>query len=283
MVAHASFDWRNMSTTAVHERTIDLAGRHYAYREVGDSALPALIAVHGLISHAGAWDDVALGLSDRRHVLAYDLRGHGGSEWSTDYSQDAWVEDLRLFADALGLQRFALIGHTMGARIAWLYAAQHPDRVERLVILDMSPFKPSNFPPAPCDCFATFGGSFPAAREERYAHTRDALFHSFAERSVSRRADGRWYWRCDPRLRSAPTEQPGFAATLDQQWEALRNVTCPVLILSTARNQRLNRDGKEEMVRAVRDGRHIELEDVGHAALLERPEVVVQATREFLA
>jgi pimeloyl-ACP methyl ester carboxylesterase len=63
----------------------------------------------------------------------------------------------------------------------------------------------------------------------------------------------------------------------------LRNVTCPVLILSTARNQRLNRDGKEEMVRAVRDGRHIELEDVGHAALLERPEVVVQATREFLA
>jgi pimeloyl-ACP methyl ester carboxylesterase len=272
-----------MKTTAVNERTIELAGRQYTYREVGDPALPTLIAVHGLISHAGVWDEFALGLSDQRHVLAYDLRGHGGSEWSPDYSQGAWVDDLRLFADALELRHFALIGHTMGARIAWLYAAQHPDRVERLVILDMSPFKPSNFPPAPEDGFATLEEAVVAAREARYADTRDAPFRAFAERSVSRRADGRWYWQVDPRLRSAPTDQAGFAATIDDQWAALRKVTCPVLILSTARNQRLNREGKEEMVRALRDARHVELEGVGHAALLERPEVVVDATREFLA
>jgi pimeloyl-ACP methyl ester carboxylesterase len=272
-----------MTTTAVNERTIDLAGRQYTYREVGNPALPALIAVHGLISHAGVWDEFALGLSDQRHVLAYDLRGHGGTEWSPDYSQGAWVDDLRLFADALGLQHFALIGHTMGARVAWLYAAQHPDRVERLVILDMSPFKPSNFPPAPRDGFATLEEAVGAAREERYTHTRDALFRAFAERSVSRRSDGGWYWQGDPRLRSAPTDQPGFAATIDEQWAALRKVTCPVLILSTARNQRLNREGKEEMVRALHDARHVELEGVGHAALLERPEVVIDATREFLA
>jgi pimeloyl-ACP methyl ester carboxylesterase len=269
-----------MTTTAVRERTIEADGRQYTYREVGDPALPALIAIHGLISHAGLWDEFAKQIGERRHVVAYDLRGHGGSDWADDYSQRGWIDDVQCVADALELDRFALIGHTMGARTAWMYAAEHPDRVERLVILDSSPFVPRNFPPAPGDGFATLDDAIAAAREERFANARETLFRSFAERSVAQRADGRWYWRCDPRLRSAPLEQPGFAAPVEEQWATLRQVACPVLLLTTARRQRSNED---ETLSALRDGRHVELPGLGFAALLEAPEVVVDATSEFLA
>lgn len=274
---------RATSPAAISERSVVLDGRRYTYREAGDMGSPALVALHGLISHAGAWDDLAAGLADRRRVLSLDQRGHGGSEWSTDYSQQAWIDDVGLFADELGLARSDLIGHSMGGRIAFLYAARHPERVRRLVIVDIAPMKPGPWPPAPGASFATLDEALQAAREPRYVPARDELFQRFITRNLMPMPDGRWTWRCDPRLRAAPATEPGFAASVEEQWAALRALVMPTLVIATEHNRLQAPDRKREMAAAIARGRFLEIKETGHDVLLEQPEALIAAVRDFLA
>ncbi|MFC7495860.1 MULTISPECIES: alpha/beta fold hydrolase [unclassified Nocardioides] len=75
-------------------------------------------------------------LSDGRRLIRYDERGCGLSDWQvTDFSLDAWVEDLELVIDSVGLERFPLIGLSQGGAVAVAYAVRHPDRVTHLVLV----------------------------------------------------------------------------------------------------------------------------------------------------
>ncbi len=76
------------------------------------------------------------GLAAHRLLVRYDERGCGLSDWDTpSFSFDEWVADLALVVDAAGLERFPLLGVSQGAAVAVAYAAQHPERVSRLVLL----------------------------------------------------------------------------------------------------------------------------------------------------
>jgi pimeloyl-ACP methyl ester carboxylesterase/DNA-binding winged helix-turn-helix (wHTH) protein len=75
-------------------------------------------------------------LSQSRQLVRYDERGCGLSDWDvTDFSVDAWVEDLELVVDSAGLDRFPLVGLSQGGAVAVSYAVRHPDRVTRLVLV----------------------------------------------------------------------------------------------------------------------------------------------------
>jgi DNA-binding winged helix-turn-helix (wHTH) protein/pimeloyl-ACP methyl ester carboxylesterase len=75
-------------------------------------------------------------LSQSRQLVRYDERGCGLSDWDvTDFSVDAWVEDLELVVDSAGLDRFPLVGLSQGGAVAVAYAVRHPDRVNRLVLV----------------------------------------------------------------------------------------------------------------------------------------------------
>jgi hypothetical protein len=75
-------------------------------------------------------------------VVAFDQRGHGLSDWPGRYSDRLLVADVVRVVEALALGRFALIGHSMGAAIAWEYAARNSDTVRCLILLDASPDPP---------------------------------------------------------------------------------------------------------------------------------------------
>ncbi len=75
-------------------------------------------------------------LSHGRRLVRYDERGCGLSDWDvTDFSLDAWVEDLELVVDSVGLTRFPLVGMSQGGAVAVAYAVRHPERVTRLVLV----------------------------------------------------------------------------------------------------------------------------------------------------
>ncbi len=95
------------------------------------------------------WDAVAAALSDRYRVLALDQRGHGESARPDAYSFELMRDDLARFADALGLD------HSAGGAVAYLFAEEWPERVERLVIEDAPPTgaicrRRRRSPPSPC-------------------------------------------------------------------------------------------------------------------------------------
>src|SRR5262249_14521139 len=98
---------------------------------------PAVIAVHGILSSSRAWVAVARALGDRASLYAVDLRGRGESNGLPGpYGMAAHTADLLAVVDALGLDRATLVGHSLGAYIVAQFGADHPDRVNQLVLVD---------------------------------------------------------------------------------------------------------------------------------------------------
>jgi pimeloyl-ACP methyl ester carboxylesterase len=117
-----------------------LAGEVWlAYRTWGSEQAPPLVLLHALGESSADWAHVAEALAPAWRVYAPDLRGHGASDWPGGYTIEQLTTDLAAFADALGLDRFALAGHSIGGAPAYLYAARQPGRVVRLVLEEPAP------------------------------------------------------------------------------------------------------------------------------------------------
>jgi pimeloyl-ACP methyl ester carboxylesterase len=112
-----------------------------AYAVAGDPAPDGapLVLVHGFMGNMRTWAPVLPALSAQRQVVTYDHRGHGDSPNTGDaagYTFDQLVADFAALLDALGLQRFHLLGHSMGGVVAMRYALDHADRVASLIPMD---------------------------------------------------------------------------------------------------------------------------------------------------
>jgi 3-oxoadipate enol-lactonase len=105
----------------------------------GAAATPPVVLLHALGEDSSDWERVAPALTPSWRVYAPDLRGHGASDWSGPYTVEQLTADLAAFLDALGLRRVALVGHSMGAAPAYLFAARYPERVTRLVLEEPAP------------------------------------------------------------------------------------------------------------------------------------------------
>src|SRR5262245_43544037 len=107
----------------------------------GDHGLHPIVLLHGSRLHAHVWNHCCRRVSDRYHIIALDQRGHGESGWAGQdgYQMERFYEDLRAVVEARKLPRFTLIGHSLGGRVSMLYAHRHPDRLERLVLVDITP------------------------------------------------------------------------------------------------------------------------------------------------
>ena len=120
-------------------RFVEVDGLKVHYRDRGPRDAPVLMLLHGSSASLHTWEGWAAALSDRFRVVALDLPGHGMTgPWPSggDYSLAGYAEFLDRFADRLGLQRFSLAGNSLGGTIAWTYAGLHPQRVERLILID---------------------------------------------------------------------------------------------------------------------------------------------------
>jgi pimeloyl-ACP methyl ester carboxylesterase len=110
----------------------------YHIRRWGDPAAPKVFLLHGFLDVSATWQPVAEGLLPRFQVLAPDLRGFGHTEWPADgYWFQDYVGDFDAIADHYSRDEpMLLVGHSMGAQIASLFAGLRPARVRKLVCLD---------------------------------------------------------------------------------------------------------------------------------------------------
>ncbi len=109
-----------------------------AYDSVG--AGPPLIVLHGLFGAARNWHSVARALADRFHVIAADARNHGRSPHTAAMDYRLMAADTAALAQRLALGPVTLLGHSMGGKTAMTLALLEPERVERLIIVDIVPF-----------------------------------------------------------------------------------------------------------------------------------------------
>jgi pimeloyl-ACP methyl ester carboxylesterase len=96
-----------------------------------------ILCIHGITANCRSWDALAEVLAPEYHVMAMDLRGRGQSDKpSQGYSLDYHLKDINCLLDDLGIDRVVIMGHSLGAFIGLAFAAQYPDRTDRLVLVD---------------------------------------------------------------------------------------------------------------------------------------------------
>lgn len=279
-----------MTTVAAPtSRFVTINGLRLHYLEWGDPASPHIVCVHGLTSHAHAFDGFARRSCDRFHVISVDVRGRGDSAWSPDgdYTMKAYTDDLEGLVDALGLRRFTLVGTSMGGRISMHYVARHPERVERLVLNDIGPDSEAG-----SDRITQGAASRPesfASLEEAIAY-RAANLPAMAKASAEEQresaqyalrpgADGRWVWKHDPVI-DRQRARDG-AQSYPELWGVLARLQCPVLMLWGTASDVLSEAQARRIVTTVAHGTLAPVPGVGHAPTLNEP-AAVEALETFL-
>ena len=241
---------------------------------------PPTLLLHGIGNYGRYWDLFANAVAGRLQLIAPDARGHGESGRPADgYAPADFVADALAVLDELGIERAAVVGHSMGGLHSINLAARHPERVRALVIVDASPDplpegaeraqrlltgRPARF--ADRDAARTYlertsPGYSAAVYENRLA---------FAFREES---DG-LVWRSDAAAlkRIMTGRMPA-----EDRWDALLAIACPTLVVRGTRSNVVSEDTARQMAQTLADGRLMEL-DAGHNVPLDRPRELADAT-----
>src|ERR1700684_1822518 len=103
--------------------TLQRGDARLSVRDSGGDRSP-LVLIHGLDSSQKSWAELIAALGDRYRFITYDLRGHGASTQSSDYSWSSFVGDLEALISELALTNFTLVGQSLGAGVALVVASQ---------------------------------------------------------------------------------------------------------------------------------------------------------------
>jgi pimeloyl-ACP methyl ester carboxylesterase len=275
------------ASVEVLDKFVTLSGLRVHYREWGAPDAAPLLMLHGGASAARGLDAVARALASTLHVVVPDLRGHGESAWAADYALDSFVSDLEQLVDQLALPPFALLGHSLGAVIAYTYAARYPGRVRRLVLGDIGPDEFSvpavlavhaRVKAAGAEVFDDPDIAISAAIAAAPTMPAEAVRERTAYNLVQG-ADGRWRWRYDGAGIIATYKGSGSEA---EAWATLARVPCPTLVVRGESSPILSRATAERMAETLRDGRWAEVPNCGHGIPLENFAGFMAAVAPFL-
>lgn len=194
---------------------------------------PPVVLAHGGLDDARCWDRVAAALARSYDVIAIDARGHGRSDAPGDgYELTVQAEDLAGAIAALGLQKSALLGHSLGAEVAPVLAGMHPNLLGAILLEDPGPWW-TGWPVTEEE------RAFLAAEQKRYvryaASSREDLIADRRQRRPGWTDDERAAW-ADAKLQASPSAVAVFGAELDAgvDWPAvLGRITCPALLIRT--------------------------------------------------
>jgi pimeloyl-ACP methyl ester carboxylesterase len=264
-------------------RTETINGLRLHFLESGRAGAPPLCFLHGGAAHAHWFDAVTPFFVDRFHVVALDQRGHGESDWALPaaYGTEDFAADLRGLMDALGWARMTVVGHSMGGHNAMAFAAWHPERVARLVIVDSRPVIPAER----LDVMHARGRRSPRLHPTAEAAAATfrllpretladpALLAHMGRAAVTRR-DGGWGWRFDPSTH-------GERRPVDA-WPLLPRIAAPTLIVRGALSPVLPAEMAERLRASIPSASLVTIPNAYHHLTLDAPAAFTTALTHFL-
>jgi esterase len=269
------------------DRFVHANNLKFHYLDWGSPGKPPLALLHGMGQTCHTWDFFSAAMSQHFHVLAFDQRGHGDTDWASDrdYSRMAMVGDVAAFTQALGLGRFFLAGMSMGGMNSLCFAAEHPQSVEALVVVDIGP----------------------RIEKEGVRHIRDfmsnhreftdldeaaAVIHRFNPRrplesirnftcvyNLKKLPNGKWTWKYDTYFSDG--HRAPDARMHDQLAEAARRIRCPTLLVKGAESDVFSLEGARELQQLVPDSQFSLVAKAGHSVMGDNPSGFEAAVRDF--
>lgn len=260
------------------------------YRAFGRKGATPILIVHGLSFMSYDWIGIADRLARGREVAAMDMRGFGESSWSADkkYRVGDFAGDCLALMDHLGWDRAILMGHSMGGRNATWCAADSPDRIAALVLVDYSP---ENAPEG-SNRVATMVAGVP----DRFASIGEAMAYFGADADAPENApvrlryeaylkpvDGGYIVKRDDfhRDRFRQTLAGAPAAAGPDMWAALAKVACPILEVRGTASDMFAPETAERVKSANQNLTLVEVE-AGHDVGGDNPEALLAEIGKFL-
>jgi pimeloyl-ACP methyl ester carboxylesterase len=273
----------------VRDELVEMRGLRFYYRDWACSKPGAqtLVLLHGYTGHARSWDAFAEGMARDYRVLALDQRGHGQTQWAPPnaYGTDEMVKDLDAFVHALQLDRFALLGLSMGGLVSIGYAGQRPGALAKLVIVDIAPeidtggLKRIQAGVVRSDVFESREEAFERARADNPIPPPDHQRYR-VDYSLMRTADGMFTYRYDRALRDPKNPRTGIPPA--EGWKLVENINVPTLLIRGELSDILSRPVAERMRTTIAACRVIEVNGASHQVPLDKPDEFLAAVRTFL-
>jgi pimeloyl-ACP methyl ester carboxylesterase len=288
-----------MLRTPSRTEIVNVRGLNYCIRHWGSPDAPALFFLHGRMDSSATFQFVVDALRQSWHIIAPDWRGYGASEWqSRPYWSHEYYADLDCLLEHYSKEQPArIVGHSMGANIASMYAAVRPERIAQLVMLDFLGLKSEKH----ADAHAATASWLAALREQPQMraypdhdslarrlmasnHRLDEKKAAFLSRATSRtRPDGQIELACDP-WHKIPSPTPYRAEDAKAAW---RKIEAPVLMLVASQGyvqQRFgnNPDEYRSRIESFSNVKVVTISDSGHNVQHDQPEQIASALEEFL-
>jgi pimeloyl-ACP methyl ester carboxylesterase len=267
------------------------------YRDWGGEG-PDLLLLHGLSSNSRIWDLTAPLLTSTYRVIALDLRGHGLSDVTEDgYDFPSVTADVALFLDNFGLARVAVAGHSWGATVALALAADHPDRVSGVALVDgglvelarysdwetaEKHMTPPDIPGVPVERFLGFARQWPHLKDNWTDDLGEMVLSNFEIR------EDRVYRRLD-----IPRHMLIARAIYDSRpSEMWGRIKCPLLAIvatmepsneAEERWQGYRQDGIDALTSSKPDAQILVMENTIHDVPVQRPRELADALNAFAA
>jgi esterase len=255
-----------------------LALAHDAYGEAGDP----LVILHGLLGSARNWATAAKQLGETHRVFALDLRNHGRSPWAATMSFDEMAGDVAAFVDAHRLGPAVVIGHSLGGKVAMRLALTRPERVARLIVVDVAPvayahsFGPFVEAMAAVDLAAVRRRADAELQLER--SIRDPVVCSFLLQNLVK-TDAGFAWRVN--LEALAANMPELLGFPPMDEDA--GYAGPTLFIAGARSNYIKPEHRPLIARHFPHAEHARIAGAGHWVHAERPAEFLTEVRRFLA
>ena len=267
---------------------VEANGLKFHYLDWGNPDNPPLVLLHGVGQTCHTWDLFAAAMSPHFHVMAFDQRGHGDTDWAPDkdYSRKTMVKDAEAFTTALGLDRFFLTGMSMGGANSLAFTGQNPDRVEALVVVDVGPRVENKG----VQHIRNFMKDF---REFDSLDDAAAVIHKFNPRrpleiirkytvvyNLKQLPSGKWTWKYDTYFSEGHSR--GDVKQMEQELSTeVKKIACPTLLVKGAESDVLSLDGARLLQAAVPGSEFALVPGAGHSVMGDNPPAFEAAVREF--
>lgn len=263
---------------------VDVAGVRLHVRDSGPKDAPAIVLLHGFASSLHTWEAWSHVLEADHRVIRFDLPGSGLSpqDPSGDYTDARSIQLLIALLDQKGVARTSVIGNSIGGRIAWTFAATHPDRVDRLVLVSPDGFASPGFqygkPPHVPVAFRLMRYVLPKPLVRMSIAPAYADPAALTEQTLDRYDD----------LLRAPGARDAMLARMAQTVltdpvPLLRRIQAPTLLVWGERDGMIPFANSADYLREIPDVRLVALPGVGHLPQEEAPVASVAPVRAFLS
>jgi pimeloyl-ACP methyl ester carboxylesterase len=239
-----------------------------------------LILLHGFLGSLNNWRSESKRLGDHYKVYSLDLRNHGSSPHNELMNYDVMSDDVYEFADQHNLTSSFLLGHSMGGKVAMQFATRLPDRIEKLVVVDMAPraYEPSHRPllnamlALDLNRFKSFGEIDKALG----AVVAEPAVRQLLLKNVARQSDGKLRWKINVQAIARNYDQLSQAITPRQKF------TKPALFIRGGRSNYIQKSDMP-LIREIFPRAEIEtITGAGHWVHFDAPDEFSNKIIQFL-